>query len=483
MNASGNYRTNSSGGNNFQGTLQEQTIVPDHTGRHDNALLWQGSEAIEVFESPWANATPSSMATDPHMARPAIEPLPPGWEDWYTPSANGTWMNMITPRPCLPRPSTARPRGPENTGIIQTDDGTDVMYLSQNMDENADDRVSTQAGSASMISAPATSSFSGLQTEIGSRDSRVAIPQLASIPNEISWNGTSSSNAIAAFEQVHSAPFFAPRATLVQPEMVPLQRTISRARRGGSVDFGIGVGYHEASVASGTISSAVPLGGSSSNAAAGLQRVHPAGRQYRQLRPRPVSSTGAPPPKTNVTASNNATVTSRTRVPEHILAPRLAVVAEAIQKSIRENTQPRFESSSNAVTPSFPKRRRRPRAVNYKRNRQTRDFVVNGEVLYTKERYGSKGINAALNAEIEELDKIFFDNSRSQEERDAASIRHTEIKVLKRRAIELAKRQKNAGSNCNNVQDPSKRKHEEDEDEDGQGGKQGDLRAQKRVMI
>jgi hypothetical protein len=158
------------------------------------------------------------------------------------------------------------------------------------------------------------------------------------------------------------------------------------------------------------------------------------------------------------------------------------VVAEAIQKFIRENTKPRFGSSSNAVPPSFPKRRR-PRAVTYKRNRQTRDFVVNGEVLYTKERYGSKGINAALNAEIEELDKIFFDNRRSQEERDAASIRHTEIKILKRKAIELAKRQKNAGSNCNDIKEPSKRNNEEDEDEDGQGGNQGDLRAQKRVLV
>jgi hypothetical protein len=482
MNVLGNYTNSSSGGNNIQGTFQEQRTVPDHTGRLDNALLWQGSEATEVIGSPWANSTPNLMATDPHMARLAIEPLPPGWEDWYAPSTNDAWINMITPRTVFPRPSTAGPRGPENTGMIKRDDGTDVMYLSQNMNENANGRVSTQAGSASMISAPAKSSFSSLRTETGSRDSGAAIPQLASIPNEISWNGISSSNAVAAFEQVHPAPFFAPRATSIQPEMVPLQPTMSRARRGGSAGFGIGTGYHEASTSSGTASSAVPLGGSSSNAASGPQRVPQAGRQYRRLRPRPVSWTGATSSETNVTASNNATVTSHARVPEHILAPRLAVVAEAIQKSIRENTQPRFGSSSNQVPTSFPKRRR-PRAVTYKRNRQTRDFVVNGEVLYTKERYGSKGINAALNAEIEELDKIFFDNSRSQEERDAASIRHTEIKVLKRRAIELAERQKNTGSNCNDVQEPSKRKHEEDEDEDGQGGNQGDLRAQKRVMV
>jgi hypothetical protein len=366
--------------------------------------------------------------------------------------------------------------------MIQTDDGTDVMYLSQNVNGNEYGRVSAHTGSASMLPAPATIYFSGLRTETSSRDFGAAIPQLASIPNEISWNGMSSSNAIAPFGQIHPEPFFAPRVTPVQPEMVPLQQAVSRARRGGSAGFGIGAGYHEASASSGTTSSAVSLGGTSSNAAAGLQRVLPAGRRYRQLRPRPVSSNGAPAPKSNVSASKNATVTSRTRVPEHILAPRLAVVAEAIQKSIRENTQPRFGSSSNAVPPPVPKRRR-PRVVTYKRNCQTRDFVVNGEVLYTKERYGSKGINAALNAEIEELDNIFFDNRRSQKERDAASIRYTEIKILKRKAIELAKRQKNTGSNCNDVKEPSKRKHEEDEDGDGQGGNQGGLRAQKRVIV
>jgi hypothetical protein len=479
MNVPGNYTTNSSGGNNIQGTLQEQRTVPDHTARLDNGLLWQGSEATEVFESPWVNVTPSSMEVDPHMDRLDIEPLLP--EDWYTTSASDTWVNMITPPPVVSRPSTARPRGPESPGMIQTDDGTDVMYLSQNMDENANGRVFTQAGSASMISAPAASSFNGLRTETGLRDSGAAIPQLVPTPNEISWNGISSSNPIAAFEQAHPIPFYVPRATPAQPEMIPLQRTISRARRSGSAGFGISTSYHEASASPGTTSSAVPLSGSSPNAGAGLQRV-PLGRRCRQLRRRPVLSTGAPSPETNVTASNNATVASRIRVPEHILVPRLAVVAEAIQKSIRENAQPRFGSSSNAVPPSFPQRRQ-PRAVTYKRNRQTRDFVVNGEVLYTKERYGSKGINAALNAEIEELDKIFFDSSRSQEERDAASIRHTEIKFLKRKAIELAKRQKNAGSNCNDVQEPSKRKHEGGEDEDGQGGNQGDLRAQRRVMV
>jgi hypothetical protein len=163
-------------------------------------------------------------------------------------------------------------------GMTKRDDGTDVMYLSQNMNENAKGRVPTQAGSASMISTPATSSFSGLRTGTGSRDSGVAIPQLASIPNEISWNGISSSNATAAFEQIHPAPFSAPRATPVQPEMVPLQRTMSRARQGGSTGFGIGAGYHDASTSSGTTSSAVPFGGSSSNAVAGPQRVPPASR-------------------------------------------------------------------------------------------------------------------------------------------------------------------------------------------------------------
>jgi hypothetical protein len=478
----GNSTANSSGGNNIQGIFQEERTVPDHSGPLDDALLWQGSEATEGFKSLWANATPSSMATDPHMAGLDTGPLPPGWEDWYTPSANDTWMNMITPRPVVLRPSTTRPRGPGNTGMIQTDDGTDVIYLSQNMNGNAYGRVSNYAGSASMLSVPPTGSFSGLRTERGSRDSGFAIPQLASISNELSWNGISSSNAISALEQVHPAPFFPPRATPVQPEMVPLQRAISRARQGSSADFGISAGYHEASASSGTTSTAVLLGGYSSNAAAGLQRVPPANRRYRQLRPRPVSSTGTRSPETNVTVPSIATVTSRPRVPEHILAPRLVVVAEAIQKSVRENTQPKFGSSSNGVPPSIPKKRR-PRVVTYKRNRQTRDFVVNGEVLYTKERYGSKGINAALNAEIEELDKIFFDNRRSQEERDGASIRRTEIKILKRKAIELAKRQKNAGSNCNEVKEPSKRKYEEDEDEDGQGGNQGSLRAQKRVMV
>jgi hypothetical protein len=112
MNVPGNYTTNSSGGNNIQGTLQEQRTVPDHTARLDNGLLWQGSEATEVFESPWVNVTPSSMEVDPHMDRLDIEPLLP--EDWYTTSASDTWVNMITPPPVVSRPSTARPRGPDS---------------------------------------------------------------------------------------------------------------------------------------------------------------------------------------------------------------------------------------------------------------------------------------------------------------------------------------------------------------------------------
>jgi hypothetical protein len=446
--------------------------VRDHARWFDDTRFLQEPEATAIFGNRWANVAPTSITTDPYMDRLAAEPLPPGWGSWYIPSANSTWINMITPGSFVPRTGTAGPQESESTGMYQANNND--IEPSQITDENTNRLLSIQRELPSFLAGLGTSSFDGLGNETASRLPRLLIPEPAYIPNSVlSSNDSPYYSAGGSIQQVNPPPVVIPRVMPTQ-RMLAVERPFLQFRRIVSAPSGINDGYHLVPAPSYSIPPEVTFGGSSSNVVESLQPVHLSSHRYVPIQTRPLLLTRTTRVETNGTSSSNDSFANLPHVPEHILAPRLAVVAEAIQRSIQENAR-----DSDPVSSLFPKRRYN------KRDRRTHDLVENSEVLYTKERYGRKGINAAPNAETKELDKIFFDNSHTREEIDTATIRHSEIKVLKKRAIELAKSQKNAGSNCDDVEDAPKRKRdeEEDEDKDSQGDNEGGLHEPKRVMI